>query len=273
MGHTNQDESTRKYRLLLVDDQVQNLKVLGHYLYENGYDFAFATSGQQALEMVRRELPDLILLDISMPEMDGFTVCRRLKEVPESEGIPIIFLTAKIETSDIVKGFEAGAVDYITKPFNSQELLSRIGTHLQLQDYRKKSEKHNKELKELNQELAEANKQLELSRETKAAETDRLRVLNEQLIASEEKLKNTNAQKDRFFSLISHDLRGPLGAIKLQLEMISTIADQLSKDEIVSMIQTLEEAANRTFALLENLLHWSRVQQGREAFSPESIEL
>lgn len=273
MDHTNPNESARKYRLLLVDDQVQNLKVLGHYLYENGYDFAFATNGQQAIEMVGHNLPDLILLDISMPEMDGFTVCRKLKENPETEGIPIIFLTAKIETSDIVKGFDAGAVDYITKPFNSRELLARISTHLQLQDYRKMAAEQNRVCKEQNLELAETNKLLSLSKESNASEAERLKAMNEQLLASEEKLKHTNAQKDRFFSIISHDLRGPLGAIKLQLEMISSIADQLSKDEIVSMIQTLEEAANRTFALLENLLHWSRVQQGREEFLPESIEL
>lgn len=273
MNQTSPNGDTRKHRLLLVDDQVQNLKVLGHYLYENGFDFAFATNGQQAIEMVGRDVPDLILLDVSMPGMDGFTVCRLLKEMPESKDIPIIFLTAKIETSDIIKGFEAGAVDYITKPFNSQEMLARVNTHLELQEFKRNTARQNLDYQKLNEKLQQTNDLLLRSQEDTLREAERLKESNEQLTISEEKFKQSNAMKDRFFSLISHDLRSPLGAIKLQLEMISSMADQLTKEEIVSMIQTLEEAANRTFSLLENLLHWSRVQQGREEFNPESIEL
>ena len=95
-------------------------------------EISVATNGRQALEVVARIRPDLILLDVMMPEMDGFEACARLKESAEWHDIPIIFLTAKTETADIVRGFELGAVDYVSKPFNPPELLARVNTHLSI---------------------------------------------------------------------------------------------------------------------------------------------
>ena len=125
-------------RILIVDDTLQNIQVLGTILREEGYQLNVAQNGVQALEAVQKILPDLILLDIMMPEMDGFEACRHLKEDAKTRDIPIIFLTAKIETEDIVHGFSLGAVDYVTKPFNPTELLSRVQTHLQLKTAREK---------------------------------------------------------------------------------------------------------------------------------------
>ena len=119
-------------RLLIVDDTPQNLQVLGGILREQGYKLSVAQSGVQALEVARRVLPDLILLDVMMPEMDGFEVCRQLKADPAMAEIPVIFLTAKTEAEDVVRGFELGAVDYVGKPFNPPELLQRVQTHLEL---------------------------------------------------------------------------------------------------------------------------------------------
>lgn len=122
----------RKPLLLIVDDNPQNLQLLGDIVEKNGFEPALALSGKQALEYVLREKPDLILLDIMMPEMDGYEVCKRLKSGPGTKNIPIIFLTAKAETEDVVKGFEAGGVDYVSKPFNSMELMARVKAHVEL---------------------------------------------------------------------------------------------------------------------------------------------
>jgi len=124
--------NSAKPLVLAVDDNPQNLKFLGQLLSDNNYEVGMAQNGQQALNFVSKNQPDLILLDIMMPEMDGFKVCQKLKSQLETKHIPIIFLTAKTETEDIVKGFDLGGVDYVTKPFTSAELLSRIKTHIEL---------------------------------------------------------------------------------------------------------------------------------------------
>ncbi len=116
--------------LLLVDDNTVNIKVLASMLRERGYKTAVATSGPEALTFVEKRLPDLILLDIMMPEMDGYTVCRQLKHSDRTKEIPVIFLSALSETADKVKGFEAGGVDYITKPFQQEEVVARVRNHL-----------------------------------------------------------------------------------------------------------------------------------------------
>jgi signal transduction histidine kinase len=128
-------EDQRKSRplIFIAEDVPGNLQVLCNILEKEEYRIAAAGNGRQALEMVPEVRPDLVLLDIMMPEMDGFEVCEQLKKNPRTRDIPIIFLTAKAETADIVRGLEIGAVDYVTKPFNRAELLSRIKTHLELQ--------------------------------------------------------------------------------------------------------------------------------------------
>jgi diguanylate cyclase (GGDEF)-like protein len=123
---------SEKYEILIVDDNPQNLKVLGAVLMEAGYAIHIAQSGEQALKSLETLKPDLILLDIMMPGMDGYEVCRAIKSDPLTERIPVIFLTAKIEEEDVVKGFETGAVDYVTKPFSSAILLARVRTHVRL---------------------------------------------------------------------------------------------------------------------------------------------
>ncbi|MEE4358588.1 MAG: hybrid sensor histidine kinase/response regulator [Desulfococcaceae bacterium] len=122
----------KKARILIVDDTQGNIQILGTILLKEGYQVNVARNGVQAIDLVEKVVPDLILLDIMMPEMDGFETCRRLKSSPGTKNIPIVFLTARTETDDIVKGFELGAVDYITKPFNATELLVRVNTHLDL---------------------------------------------------------------------------------------------------------------------------------------------
>ncbi|MFH1118526.1 MAG: hybrid sensor histidine kinase/response regulator [Bacteroidota bacterium] len=122
--------------ILIVDDLAENLAVLGNILRNEGYQIAIANNGKQAVNIAVSRKPDLVLLDIAMPEMDGLTACKLMKEDPASEHIPVIFLTARTDTKDILKGFESGAVDYITKPFKSAELLARVSTHIELKQSR-----------------------------------------------------------------------------------------------------------------------------------------
>ncbi len=126
------ENKSNSFQILIVDDHQANIKVLGSTLSKEGYKIIVATDGLQALRAVERILPDLILLDINMPNMDGFETCLALKTNERTKSIPIIFLTARIESEDIVKGFELGASDYITKPFKQAELLARVKTQLDL---------------------------------------------------------------------------------------------------------------------------------------------
>jgi len=125
-------ENNKKFKILIVDDIPKNIELAANILSTKNYNITFAVSGAVALQKVKSIDFDLILLDVMMPEMDGFEVCEQLKADPETKNIPVIFLTAKTETENIVKGFELGAVDYVTKPFNTDELLARVNTHVGL---------------------------------------------------------------------------------------------------------------------------------------------
>src|SRR5262245_45872787 len=122
--------------VLIVDDTIENLRLLSNLLGEQGYEVRAVTSGRQALQAAAHDPPDLVLLDITMPEMDGYEVCRRLKAADRCKELPVIFITALTDTADKVLGFDTGAVDYITKPFQFAEVLARVKTHLALRSAR-----------------------------------------------------------------------------------------------------------------------------------------
>tara|TARA_R100000027_G_scaffold67028_3_gene64296 strand:+ start:16341 stop:17477 length:1137 start_codon:yes stop_codon:yes gene_type:complete len=123
---------SRKPVVLLVDDQPRNLQLLGNALFKNGYDVALASSGPEALELIGESPPDLVLLDVMMPEMDGYEVCRKLKEEGLAPDLEVIFVTAKTQKEDILQGFAAGGVDYITKPIQIPEVLARVKSQISL---------------------------------------------------------------------------------------------------------------------------------------------
>lgn len=125
-------------RLLAIDDTPENLQVVSAILQGAGYPVSVARSGAQGIEIARRTTPALILLDLVMPEMDGFATCDRLKQDPVLRDVPVVFLTASQEPADVVRGFEHGAVDYVTKPFNAAELLQRVRTHVELRAARER---------------------------------------------------------------------------------------------------------------------------------------
>jgi len=189
--------STARGVVLVVDDQMQNIQVVGTVLTREGYEVIPATSGAQALQRIAARLPDLVLLDVVMPDMDGFAVCKRLREHPDTASLPIIFVSAANDTETVVRGLEAGGVDYITKPFNKAELLARVRTQVDLQR----------------------------SRETTA------RMLRE---------------RENIVSMVAHDLKNPLGAIRFSAQTLTelppekiTTASELTEHIVTTCDQML----------------------------------
>lgn len=150
-----------RFKLLIVDDIPENIKALGNNLQRDGYVISFATNGEQAIDMAMKRVPDLILLDIMMPGMDGYEVCQHLKREERTRQIPVIFITARTEKTDIVRGFEAGAVDYVTKPFNIAELTARVQTHLEIKQSKQIIQNQAEELAWTNKRLMKKNQKLE----------------------------------------------------------------------------------------------------------------
>lgn len=130
---SNQKETNKEFigsKIVIIDDKAENLSLFSSILSPYSYDIKVASSGQEGLEIVKNFHPELILLDVVMPQMSGYEVLNKLKQNRVTNDIPVIFLTAKDTADDIVKGFEAGATDYISKPFHPKELIARVQTHL-----------------------------------------------------------------------------------------------------------------------------------------------
>lgn len=139
-------KSGNDIKLLIVDDVSDNIQIVMNVLKEENYVFSFASDGEEALELIKKEAFDLILLDIMMPKLDGFEVCRRMKSISLAKETPVIFLTAKSDVDSITEGFSLGAVDFLVKPFHASELLARVKTHLELSHTKKLLEQNNIEL-------------------------------------------------------------------------------------------------------------------------------
>lgn len=131
--------------ILIIDDVTDNIQVAMNILQEDNYEFSFADDGNKALSILDEETAafDLILLDIMMPKMDGYELCRQLKESSKWKDVPVIFLTARVDVDSLAKGFELGAVDYVTKPFHAEELLARVRTHIELYRAKKLLQENN----------------------------------------------------------------------------------------------------------------------------------
>ncbi|MFZ0611170.1 MAG: diguanylate cyclase [Desulfobacterales bacterium] len=154
-----------RFKILIVDDVPKNIQIVASILQNDNYQIAFAQDGPTALAQVESNRFDLILLDIMMPQMDGFEVCRNIRDRPDSQDTPIIFLTAKNDTDSIVKGFAMGAMDYLSKPFNGPELQARVTTHLELYRSKKAIEEVNRRLRLEMAERIKAEEELKLSKE------------------------------------------------------------------------------------------------------------
>ncbi len=208
----------QEYKILIVDDTPKNLQVLGNTLKQNNYKVEFAINGKSALDWVKKQKFDLILLDVMMPEMDGYEACEAIRKTKANNNIPIIFLTAKSESESIVKGFELGAQDYVTKPFNTSELLARVKTQLELKTSREKLESVNQwledEVKKRTLELEKANKELSV----------------------------LDKSKTEFLNIISSEMRTPMNGIMGTLHLLK---DQADSKEMVKLIGVLDESVAR----------------------------
>lgn len=150
-----------KFKLLIVDDSSLNIVLLEKILQEEHYTILTAGSGNEALRIVDREKIDLVLLDIMMPGLDGYAVCRQLQGNEHTSDIPVIFITARTDITDIVQGFETGAVDYILRPFNAAELLARVKTHIELRFSKQIIQRQVASLKQTNRRLLDVNQKLQ----------------------------------------------------------------------------------------------------------------
>lgn len=205
-------------KILIVDDHASNIQAVVEVLSDEGYNVKYAENGTEAVNLVKTEDFDLILLDIMMPIMDGYEVCRNLQEDEKSKDIPIIFLTARTDIQSVKKAFSVGGLDYINKPFNIDELLARVKTHLEL----KTGKDH---LKKINEWLEE--KVNERTKELKTAN---------------EKLLELDNAKTQFLKLISHEIRTPLNGI---LGGISIIRELGFTEESMTFIDMLDASAKR----------------------------
>ena len=150
----NQDTPMSVKKILIIEDKPENISILFDFLEQYDYELLVATDGESGLEVVKETIPDLILLDVMMPGINGFETCRRLKKQSELKDIPVIFMTALSELENKIAGFEAGGVDYVTKPFQQQELLRRIHTHLKIYDLQRELVQKNNELEAFSHTVA-----------------------------------------------------------------------------------------------------------------------
>lgn len=233
-------KSVPKNNILVVDDNPKNVQYISMILTNNGYNVAIANNGEKALRYVEKRKPDLILLDIMMPELSGFEVCETLKRNSSTQEIPIIFLTAKTDVDDIVKAFEVGGVDYITKPFNPKEIIVRIKTHIELKKSKETIEQQKKSLEELNESLEK--KVLDRTNE---------------LLQAKDKAEEMNRLKSNFLTNMSHELRTPLVAILGASQILSMDLESSKNGEWASMIY---KSGKRLMETLNLILDLSKIE-------------
>lgn len=225
--------SELKNTILIVDDTLRNVQVLGTILKQEGYQIMVAQNGFQALKVVEKAPPDLILLDIMMPEMDGFETCRCLKENRATRDIPVIFMTALSDTEDKVKGLEIGAIDYITKPIQQREVLARIATHLTLRN-----------LQKIIEQQSVATEKQKLSVEQKANQ-----------------LQQRYVQIEAFVQSVVHDLKRTLAAQVGFTKVLKTALDKPPLNTAaLKYLQEIEQCRERMTFSLEDLSLFMQVQ-------------
>jgi signal transduction histidine kinase len=214
-------------RIMLVDDTPANIDVLRKTLETDDYEIAVAPNGEMTLKIAPRFNPDLILLDVMMPGMDGYETCAKLKSMEETKDIPIIFITAKNEPEDIIKAFDVGGVDYITKPFRGKEVCARVQNQLAL----------------------------------KSSESAR-KALIKDLKIKNIRLENLDGIKNNLLGIAAHDLRNPLASVRGFSEMLIANETNLGEDS-KEMLHMIQDISNHMLDLVNDLLDYSVIESGK----------
>lgn len=234
--------------IFVIDDNPINLNLLAHLLRERGYQVRIATSGRRGIVAVRTSVPDLIMLDITMPEMNGYEVCEQLKSDELLRDIPVIFISALDDALDKVKAFEVGGVDYVTKPFQIEEVLARIENQLRIS--------------QLQKELRETNNQLERQRA--------------QLIEANQKLKDVEQAKADFTAMLVHDLKSPLTVVKTMLDLLQfdeVISRVIAEQRLTDVMVASERNVDKILDLIQEILEFSRIESQNLTLDIEPVSV
>lgn len=250
--------------ILIIDDSPDNLRVLSKTLITHGYSVRCVTNGAMAFISIKNQPPDLILLDIRMPEMDGYEVCQRLKQDSEVRDTPIIFLSALDDVKDIIKAFQVGGVDYITKPFQTEEVLARIRSQLTIQNLRRELSDQNKSLL---QEIDERKK----TEQALCQEIQRRILVEASLQDAKDAAEAASYAKSEFLAQMSHELRTPLNAI-LGFSSIMKSENTLN-DRHQEYVETIEDNAYQLLKLINNILSVTRDRSVKLSLIEQEFDL
>ncbi|NEQ67582.1 MAG: response regulator [Symploca sp. SIO2D2] len=234
----NNSTDAIKGDILVVDDHLENVNLLFTMLSEHGYEVRQVINGRQALQTAQYDPPDLILLDILMPEMDGYEICRKLKACPETQQIPVIFLSALDDVWDKVKAFDIGGVDYITKPFDVPEVLARV--------------EHQLTIVRQQRQLTEQNIRLQQEIQERQIIQQQLQQLNQELLRS-------NTDLEQFNFIVSHDLRQPLTSINANAQLLAIKSHRFLDEDSKQCVTRILEGTNHMDQLLRDLFAYARL--------------
>ena len=235
--------------ILIVDDTPANLRLLTQMLTDNGYTVHAAKDGPQAWRLMQHTLPDLILLDIMMPGMSGYDVCRRLKEDALTRDVPVIFLSALDEIANKTRAFAAGGVDYVTKPFQAEEVLARVRAHLTI--------------RELTQRLQQFNQELEQMVQQRTAELE----------AAYRRLEKLDKAKSDFINITAHELRTPLTVLHGYAAMMCVLESVKDDPVLGEMARGVLGGADRLRQVVNTMLDVVKIDHGQVDVCLEKVNM